>query len=120
MPKSRGAHCRLRTQRRAWGLYQREVAKLIGCRDRTHVSHLEHGARSPTLATALACELLFGVSVARLFPQVRMPVAVRLLRRVRTLYAELQKSESMRAKRVREILEACERRAKINSKEQKL
>lgn len=67
--KSINAYCSLRTERRSWGLSQRELALLLGMESRAHISRLERGKRSPTLETALACSTLFGVPLGRLFPE---------------------------------------------------
>ena len=40
---------------------------LLGCADGSKVSRYERFAREPTLATALACEALFGVPLRELF-----------------------------------------------------
>jgi transcriptional regulator with XRE-family HTH domain len=50
------------------GFSQKQVARLLGHRDTSMVSHYEHGRASPPLPTALALEIIFRVPVAFLFP----------------------------------------------------
>jgi transcriptional regulator with XRE-family HTH domain len=76
------APCALRTHRRTWGLSQRELAGLLGMESRTHVSRIEHGKRTPTMETALACSTLFGVSLGELFPQLAIEIEERLRERL--------------------------------------
>ena len=58
----------LRTYRRQAGLSQRELAGLIGCSDDGAVCRMERSHRRPSLATAMACEIVFGTSLRELFP----------------------------------------------------
>ena len=57
----------LRTYRKRAGLSQDEVAFLLGSRSGTKVSRYELFRRLPTLETALALEVIFGVPVRDLF-----------------------------------------------------
>ena len=57
----------LRLHRKKVGLSQDDVASLLGARSGTKVSRYERFARTPTLETALACEVIFGVPVAEIF-----------------------------------------------------
>ena len=76
------APCALRTHRRTWGLSQRELAALLGMESRTHVSRIEHGKRTPSMETALACSTLFGVPLGILFPQTAVELEERLRERL--------------------------------------
>jgi transcriptional regulator with XRE-family HTH domain len=60
---------RLRMYRRQWQLTLRELAELLGFKSSAHVSRLEHGKRTPSLETALACTAIFGVTLQELFPE---------------------------------------------------
>ena len=51
-------------------LDQRQVAYLLGHKNGDHVSRYENGSRLPTLRTALKLEIILGVSVRALFPEV--------------------------------------------------
>jgi transcriptional regulator with XRE-family HTH domain len=50
------------------GFTQRQVARLLGHRDTSMVSHYEHGRALPPLQVALNLELIYRVPVAFLFP----------------------------------------------------
>lgn len=54
--------------RRRMGFTQRQVARLLGHRDASMISHYEHGRALPPLAVALSLELVYRVPVAFLFP----------------------------------------------------
>ncbi len=50
------------------GFSQKQVARLLGQRDTSMVSHYEHGRALPPLAVALSLEIIYRVPVAFLFP----------------------------------------------------
>ena len=50
------------------GFTQRQVARLLGHRDASMVSHYEHSRALPPLAVALGLEIIYRVPVAFLFP----------------------------------------------------
>ncbi len=54
--------------RRRMGFSQKQVARLLGQRDTSMVSHYEHGRALPPLAVALGLEIIYRVPVAFLFP----------------------------------------------------
>lgn len=54
--------------RRRMGFSQKQVARLLGHRDSSMISHYEHGRALPPLATALSLEIVYRVPVAFLFP----------------------------------------------------
>ena len=54
--------------RRRMGFTQKQVARLLGQRDTSMVSHYEHGRALPPLAAALSLEIIYRVPVAFLFP----------------------------------------------------
>ena len=51
------------------GFTKKQVARLLGHRDTSMVSHYEHGRSSPPLPVALSLEIILRVPVAFLFPQ---------------------------------------------------
>lgn len=57
--------CLLRKQH---GLSQKQLATLVG-QDRTMISMYERGHILPTLTSAVMFQLLFGLSVADIFPE---------------------------------------------------
>jgi transcriptional regulator with XRE-family HTH domain len=54
--------------RRRMGFSQKQVARLLGHRDTSMVSHYEHSRALPPLAVALGLEIIYRVPVAFLFP----------------------------------------------------
>ena len=67
-------HNYLRAHRKRAGLTQREVAFLLGLKASGPISELEKRHRLPLLRTALALEVIFGVSAGELFPGMRQTV----------------------------------------------
>lgn len=59
---------RLCVLRKQHGLSQKQLAALVG-QDRTMISMYERGRILPTLASAGMLQLLFGLSVADIFPE---------------------------------------------------
>jgi transcriptional regulator with XRE-family HTH domain len=54
--------------RRRMGFTQKQVARLLGHRETSMVSHYEHGRSYPPLPVALSLEIILRVPVAFLFP----------------------------------------------------
>jgi len=54
--------------RKRMGFTQRQVARLLGHRDTSMVSHYERGRSLPPLMVALGFEIIFRIPVAFLFP----------------------------------------------------
>ena len=52
------------------GFTQKRVARLLGQRDASMVSHYEHARALPPLAVALGLEIIYRVPVAFLFPAI--------------------------------------------------
>lgn len=50
------------------GFTQKQVARLLGHRDASMISHYEHGRALPPLTVALGLEIIYRVPVAFLFP----------------------------------------------------
>ena len=84
----------LRAQRRKSGLSQNEVAFLLGRMNGAQVSRYEKRRRLPSVETALACELIFGVPVAELFAGVRDSIGKDIEKRRRELSSKLQAKTS--------------------------
>jgi len=79
----------LRMHRKRMGLSQDQVASILGCRSGAKVSRYERFQREPTLRTAIACEVLFGVSIRELFAGVYEEIERAVERRARTLARRL-------------------------------
>jgi transcriptional regulator with XRE-family HTH domain len=54
--------------RKRMGFSQKRVARLLGHRDTSMISHYEHNRALPPLAVALGLEIIYRVPVAFLFP----------------------------------------------------
>jgi len=80
----------LRAQRRKSGLSQNEVAFLLGRMNGAQVSRYEKRRRLPSIETALACELIFGVPIAELFAGVRDSIGKDIEKRRRELFSKLR------------------------------
>ena len=50
------------------GFSQKQVARLLGHRDTSMVSHYEHGRALPPITIALSLEIIYRVPLAFLFP----------------------------------------------------
>jgi transcriptional regulator with XRE-family HTH domain len=62
------------------GFTQKQVARLLGHRDTSMVSHYEHGRSNPPLPVALSLEVILRVPVAFLFPQLYDEIKQRIRR----------------------------------------
>ena len=51
------------------GFTQKQVARLLGLRETSMISHYEHGRSFPPLAVALSLEIVLRTPVAFLFPE---------------------------------------------------
>lgn len=83
----------LRTYRKRAGLSQDEVAFLLGCQSGTKVSRYERLVRQPTLQTAFAYQVFFGVSPHELFAGIFQQVERRTKRRIRLLTQKFSKAQ---------------------------
>ena len=101
----------LRTQRRKWGLTQRELALLIGSRSRAHVSRLERDQRAPSVHSLIAALVIFGESAPALFPHLYGAIEEEVLRSAAKLLEELSNDSTRRGARKRELLESVLHRA---------
>jgi len=71
----------LRTHRKRAGFSQEEIALLLGSRSGAHVCRYERFTRQPTLATALAFEVIFRAPAKELFAGVYRNVERRVAAR---------------------------------------
>ena len=86
----------LRSYRRRAGLSQEEMAFLLGGKDGAKVCRHERFARTPTIETAFAYEIVFGVVTSELFAGIYDQVERKTLRRVKTLLARVESSQGGR------------------------
>jgi transcriptional regulator with XRE-family HTH domain len=96
----------LRTHRKGWALSQKQLAGLLGFRFPTHLSKYELDQRLPSLRTALACEIVFGVPVSVLFEGLRAEVEEDVMRRANALFEGIEHRTDPAGKRKRELLMA--------------
>lgn len=54
--------------RRNRGYSQKQLAQLLGLRDRGTICHFELGRRLPSLRTALTMEIVLGAKLSEIFP----------------------------------------------------
>ena len=111
--KDRRVLCYLRTHRRVWGLTQGELARLLGLGNASQVSRLERckRKRGPGIEAALACQVLFGVAPADMFPSVHRQVEERVIQSAYHMHQGLAHLTSLPALRKRELLESALKRA---------
>lgn len=81
----------LRTNRKKSGLSQRELGLLVGYKDLGQVSRHERSHTAPSLATALAYEVIFHAPVSELFPGIHANVTGVTERRLAAFEAGLQR-----------------------------
>lgn len=81
----------LKTYRRRSALTQRQVAWLLGCRAGSKVSRYERFARTPSLPTVIAYELILGTPARELFKGTFQAVILATARRARYLIRLLKR-----------------------------
>jgi len=112
--------CYLRTQRRGWGFSQREVAFLLGFKDRSLVSRLELNKQNPNLKAAFGCEVLFGEAGKELFPRFYTKIQDDFMRRAKVLHTRLQREGSPEASKKLDLLDDALKRARKFTNEQEV
>ncbi len=103
--------CYLRTHRRVWGLTQKELARLLGFKSREHLSRIENGKSAPTVESALACQVLFGIPPSAMFPRAYDEVEERVIRDVYERHLALADTTKPSELRKRELFELALERA---------
>ena len=101
----------LSLHRKKWALSQRELAGLLGHASRSVVSRLELGGGRPSLRFALACQAVFGLGVADLFPDLFDQHQDAVMRRAAAFDAQLRGRTDPASVRKRELLAAMVERA---------
>jgi transcriptional regulator with XRE-family HTH domain len=77
--------------RRRMGFTQRQVARLLGQRDTSMVSHYEHSRALPPLAVALSLEIIYRIPAAFLFPAMYDELKRHIRQQEETLYGASQR-----------------------------
>lgn len=75
---------RLWLTRKRRGLQQKQVAYLLNHRNVDQISRYENGSRMPTLLAALKLEIIFGVPVRLLFPDLHEQLRAEIRERAET------------------------------------
>lgn len=83
----------LRTYRKRAGLSQEEMAFLLGCQSGAKVSRYERFSRQPTLQTAVAYEVIFGIPVRDLFAGLGQKAERPVIKRAQLLIQKLKTAE---------------------------
>lgn len=86
----------LRRERGRTCLTQREVGVLLGYSNNAEVSRHERSQLLPTLAVALAYEVIFGVSASEIFVGIKESVEVPIVQRLVELQSNLHGSSQKR------------------------
>ena len=100
-------------------LTQKEMAHLLGCRSPATVCQYEARKREPDLRTALAYQVVFGLSVEALFPGIHREVEQEVLIRAGRLSEQLTGAQgtpalSHKRKAVRSIRATTDRGPQTN------
>jgi len=105
----------VRTLRRRWALTQKELADLLGFENRACISRIEQDKRIPSLESALALEVLFGVAPRAMFPRVYAETEEEVMRMALHLYEATFHSSSLQQQRKRQALDLALKRATKSS-----
>jgi transcriptional regulator with XRE-family HTH domain len=95
----------LRSHRKRLGLSQDEVAFLLGAQSGAKVSRYEQFTREPSLATALACEVIFQRPASELLGGLYQEIEQQVVERAKalTFRTDFQKSSPQNAKKIQAI-----------------
>lgn len=103
--------CYLRTHRRLWGLDQGELAFLLGFKSASQVSRLEKNERTPKLRVAIACQVIFGIPPAILFPHLYEKVEEDTMTRIYQFYQGIEHGSTPEELRKKQLCERALKRA---------
>lgn len=95
---------RLRGERKAWGLNQSELAKLLDASSGDHVSRVERALRRPNARFLIASHILFRQPVEHLFKSIYDDMEEHIIREAYILHENLAANDSPKAKRKCELL----------------
>jgi transcriptional regulator with XRE-family HTH domain len=103
----------LRYHRRRWGLTQRELAYLLGLKSGSAISRIERNLVQPSLAIALACQVLFDATLLELFPEAFSAIESTIVERAGELSDRLQLSVERAAEAKIEHIRSAPARAAV-------
>ena len=95
----------LRYHRRRWGLTQRELAYLLGLKSGSAISRIERNVVQPSLAIALACQVLFDAPLMELFPGAFSAIESAMVERAGELSDRLQRGVERATEAKNELIE---------------
>jgi transcriptional regulator with XRE-family HTH domain len=95
----------VRAHRKRHALTEEELAFLLNQRSRTAISLIETGDRVPTLAGALALQVVFGLPPKEVFPELYEHVEEAVMRRGEVLYEKLDGKSDARSQAKLSLLE---------------
>lgn len=104
----------VRTQRQRHALSEEELALLINQRAKSSIALIESGDRLPTLESAFALQVVFGIELRQLFPDYYEQVEDGVMRRASLLHETLEAKDDARSLTKRELLEAMASRHEIS------
>jgi transcriptional regulator with XRE-family HTH domain len=103
--------CYLRTHRRERGLTQQELARLLVGQSRAGISRVERGLRTPSIETAIAASVLFGIPTKELFPELYRDIEERVVEQAYILYQKAKSEQSRRRGEIEKLLQDSIKRA---------
>lgn len=104
----------VRTQRQRHALSEEELALLINQRAKSSIALIESGDRLPTLESAFALQVVFGIELRQLFPDYYDLVEDGVMRRANLLHESLEMKDDARSLTKRQLLEAMASRHEIS------
>jgi transcriptional regulator with XRE-family HTH domain len=107
---SNNFHSTFRTWRRSAAFKQKDITFLLGLKGKSHVSRIENGFRSPGLSLAISLEVLTGMPLDELFPQLYESVEEETLARVTQMMAVIEEHSAAAAEVKRKHLRSCQDR----------
>ena len=105
-------HSYLHVHRRKSFLNQRELAYLLGKKNASFISRFELQKRNPGLEAAFACQALFDILPAQLFPDLYSEIEADVVRRAYELDTRLKSLDDLRSRAKRKLLHAVLIRAR--------
>jgi len=83
----------------------------MGFASATHVSRIENGKRAPTVESALACQVIFGIPPSAMFPHTYALVEEKVMRNTYRLHLAFSNTTSLSGLRKRELFSLALKRA---------